>query len=104
MMMSKKEKLLNKWKNNPPAKENVEKVFNMLESFGFTKRSDHGGSHTTWFHQLLEGESDTFLDPIPGEFSFAIKKGRMVKKCYLKDIVKAIIIVELKGVKCNDEN
>jgi predicted RNA binding protein YcfA (HicA-like mRNA interferase family) len=93
--MGKREKLLEKWRNNTPKDEPKEKVFGVLEHYGFEKVGG-AGSHTVWYHPALENASHPDINQF-GEISVPIKGGQRVKQFYLKTVIVAIDIIENNG-------
>ena len=87
--MSKIEKILSKWKN-PPPQIALRDVKSVLKEFGFDIDSKRG-SHIVVRHSCLIGH-DGFSNN--GEFTIPTVHGRHVKKWYIKEIMKAISIIE----------
>ncbi|HXK48850.1 MAG TPA: type II toxin-antitoxin system HicA family toxin [Clostridiales bacterium] len=97
--MTKNEKLIEKWKNylapEVPRKD-VEKV---ARTYGFNiESSSSGGSHMIYSHVKLIGEPG--YSEIGG-FTVPYVSGKTVKKIYVKNLLKAIEIIE--NEEGNDE-
>ncbi len=87
--MSKTEKILKKWRNKPTIVRK-EEVLNILRKYGF-EIEHKKGSHIIVRHEKLIGKCGF---GILGDFTVPVKNGRDVKGFYLKQILKAIEIIE----------
>jgi len=82
--LSKREKLISKWRQSLPTEEEFESVRSLLEHFGFTSR--FVSSHYVVHHDKLEGNPHFFN----GELSIPVKNGRQVKGFYLRSVLEAL--------------
>jgi hypothetical protein len=98
--MSKREKLLDKWRRNAPTAEPVDKVLAVIDHFFAQAEVNwQGGSHIIIEDQRLKG-IDGF-DAL-GHFEIPVRGGQKVIGKYLERLVKAIdILAELEDL--NDE-
>lgn len=88
--MSRVEKLLRRWRENPPRKEVADTVFAVLRRYGFTERKGSGSSHHVFEHPALAEFPELYgADP---HLTVPVKGGQKVKGFYLKEIVAAITL------------
>lgn len=101
--MSRAEKLLKRWRDNPPREEIAETVFNVLKRYGFTERKGSGSSHRVYEHPALADFPELYgADP---HLTVPVKGGQKVKGFYLKEIVAAITLaIEWNRAYGTDEN
>jgi len=82
--MSRRQKLIQRWRDSPPTEEQFEKIRSVLEYYGFTFR--FGSSHPVASHPDLRDNPSFQM----GEITIPTMKGRMVKGFYLKRIIVAL--------------
>ena len=82
--MSKRQKLIQQWRESPPAEEDFDKIRSTLEHFGFTFRTL--GKHPVASHPDLN-DNPSFL---MGGITIPTVSGRKVKRYYLSRIVEAL--------------
>lgn len=90
--MSKREKRLEKWKNNPPKEAPIDEVVGIIRYF-FPQQFDEKrtGSHRFRIkHKLLIEHPDYGPD---GGFDIPVKGGQKVKGVYLKLLAQAVEVV-----------
>jgi predicted RNA binding protein YcfA (HicA-like mRNA interferase family) len=86
--MSKIDKLIDAWRNNNSRQEATrDEVESVLYSFGF-EYTHTTGSHFIYYHQNLENKKDYL-----GGIISIPNKGLKIKSFYLKNILKAIEII-----------
>lgn len=89
--MAKPEKLIEKWKNSRPTDVRKGEVETVLNEY-FDGEWDHdGGSHIVVRNEILKRYRE--YQPY-GEFTIAIKGGQKVKGVYVKEIIKAISLIQ----------
>ena len=95
--MAKVEKILDKWLNNTPTDEPIEKVNAIIERFFSGQYSQSSSSHIVIQDDRLKG----FHDYGPaGDFTVIVKSGQRVKGRYLRRLALTIkLLEELKEVK-----
>ena len=99
--MSKRDKILASWKNQPQPNATVETVEAVLTHYfgnNFTKATGAGSHQFRISHPALFG----YPHFIGGTLSVPISGGQSVKPIYLKRIVEAISLIE--EAETNDNN
>jgi hypothetical protein len=84
--MSKRQKLIQKWRDDPPPEESFDKIKSVLEYYDFEIRK---GKHWVASHDKLKELPDFQA----GEIVIPTKHGRMVKRFYIKRIVVALELI-----------
>ncbi len=90
--MSRIEKILERWSNSKQ-EALIDEVYKILDHYfsGNWYKTGKGGSHNIRVQSdLLKGKNDFGVD---GDFTIPVK-GRLVKYYYLRNILKAIEIIE----------
>jgi len=89
--MAKVDKILDKWLNNTPTDESIERVRAIIERFFSGQHSQSSGSHIIIQDDRLKG----FHDYGPaGDFAVVVKGGQRVKGRYLKRLAMTIKLLE----------
>lgn len=89
--MTKRQKLLDKWKQNTPKTARRSEVEAVLDHYFPNEYTWDGGSHIVVENDLLKGLKD--IAPL-GILSIPVKNGRDVKGVYLKTLMKVIEYIQ----------
>jgi len=85
--MSQRQKLLTKWKSNPPVEEEIESIISVLDYYGI--------NYSIPDHLVIHDDRLSDLQEVRGGITIPISKGRKVKKIYLRRLVR---VLEILGV------
>lgn len=88
--MSRTEKRLQRWRENPPRDVPVEEVDAVVKRY-FRQYHKKSGSHRVIRHPSLKNAAE--YGP-KGEFTFSVEGGQRVKRPYLRRLAEAIAIIE----------
>lgn len=84
--MSKRQKLIQKWRDDPPPEESFDKIKSVLEYYDFDMRK---GKHWVASHENLK----EFPDFQAGEIVIPTRHGKTVKRPYIKRVVIALELI-----------
>lgn len=98
--MARADKLLKKWRKQVPTDARKEDVFLLLDVFGFERSDNSGGSHFQYYHEAL-GMLRPDLFPL-SEVTVIVYGGQKVKSFYIKNVLKAISVVEEYLSQCDE--
>lgn len=89
--MSKADKKIEKWQNNPPTDERIDAVEAALKRFLPGHYEKKPGSHIIVRHESLKNVED--FGPL-GELAIPVKGGQKVKGFYLRRLALAINLIK----------
>lgn len=89
--MGKSEKLIERWKQSRPTFVRKGEVETVLNRYFKGEWVHDGGSHIVVRNEILKKYKD--YQPF-GEFTVVIKGGQQVKGVYVKEILKAISLIQ----------
>ena len=89
--MARVDKILEKWRNNPPKEAPKERVLSILKRYFPKNYEEKPGSHIVIRDDRLKGMPDYGPD---GTFDVPVKGGQKVKGYYLKRLARTIKLLE----------
>ena len=99
--MSKAEKTLEKWLDNTPKEEPIDKVEAFIKRHFPDQHNQDSSSHIVITDELLKGIPG--FGPM-GDFSVPVKGGQKVKGYYLRMLAETVrLLQELRGTKKEEE-